>query len=112
MMPVSGRVVGASGEELHGVRTAHSDDPVVSVKYFFESEILPFVTFFDEQLGDDHPDNFYMEREWRKRGEVRFAKEDVSRLIMPRAFAERFRHEVPDWRATPIHLAEDPSETL
>jgi hypothetical protein len=59
--------------------------------------LLCFIKEFDAALPEDDPDNFYMEREWRVAGIVCFTIQDVSRVIIPSAFAERFRRDVPEY---------------
>jgi Putative abortive phage resistance protein AbiGi, antitoxin len=60
-------------------------------------ELLPFFKFFDAELPDDAADNFYMEREWRVIGRVTFDLADVERVIIPRAYAARFRNDLPEY---------------
>lgn len=50
---------------------------------------------FDHTLPDDHPNNVYLEREWRVLGNVQFSLDEVSRVILPSAFESRFRAAVP-----------------
>jgi hypothetical protein len=64
---------------------------------FIEHHIMCFMKFFDSSLPDDDPNNFYMEREWRVVGDVEFDLKDVCRIILPKAFAKRFRNEHPDY---------------
>ena len=70
-------------------------DPVAAE--FLTNHLFPFMKFFDAELGDEHPDNFYMEREWRVVGPVRFRIRDIERLLVPRAFAQRIRADVPSY---------------
>lgn len=53
--------------------------------------VFAYVKFFDKNLPDDHPDNYYMEREWRIIGRVKFQLGDVSTVILPRDYSARFR---------------------
>ena len=48
---------------------------------------------FDGLLPDDHIDNFYMEREWRKMNGLAFRLENVKRIIVPVDFESRLRRE-------------------
>jgi hypothetical protein len=53
--------------------------------------------FFDDSTSDETPENYYMEREWRVLGDVRFDLNDVYRVILPSTFAERFRDDLPEY---------------
>jgi hypothetical protein len=50
---------------------------------------------FDPKLADNDPKNFYMEREWRVIGSVHFKSADVSRVLVPIGFGDRFRKDAP-----------------
>jgi hypothetical protein len=58
---------------------------------------LAFVKPFDSSEPEDSVNNYYMEREWRVFGDVLFAVDDVARIILPAAYADRFRGEFPDY---------------
>jgi hypothetical protein len=63
----------------------------------FDFRILGFIKPVDVAKLDDkhHKDNVYMEREWRIVGKLDFAFADISRIILPRAFADQFRKDFP-----------------
>jgi len=65
--------------------------------HFLNFRLFSYVKFFDESLEDDDPENFYMEREWRVLGNVRFDLGDVRRVIIPSSYAVRLRTDVPDF---------------
>jgi len=58
---------------------------------------LSFCVPFDASKDDTHQENYYMEREWRVLGEVPFELTDVYRVVLPREYAERFRHDLPSY---------------
>jgi len=64
---------------------------------FLVRRLFSHVKFFDETLDDEHPENFYMEREWRVVGNVKFELKDVRRVILPEAYASRFRQAIPEF---------------
>ncbi len=70
---------------------------IIDLRRFLEFGIFSFVKFFDDTYPDDHPENFYMEREWRLLGAVKFDLLDVERIIMPREYAAQFRTDVPQY---------------
>jgi len=64
---------------------------------FLNLYLFPYIKFFDPLLSDGHPDNFYMEREWRTTNIVPFQHSDVERILLPRSYADRFRGDVPSY---------------
>jgi hypothetical protein len=62
-----------------------------SAHFFLQFHVFSFIKCFDASLAEDDPGNFYMEREWRVHGSVSFDVTDVSRVIMPVEFHDRFR---------------------
>ena len=55
--------------------------------------VLSYCKFFDETLDGSHENNYYMEREWRTIGQVKFEPSDIARVVLPRGFEERFKDE-------------------
>jgi hypothetical protein len=64
---------------------------------FVNLYLLCFAKLFDDHLDVEHPDNFYMEREWRVPGVVAFTMDDVRRILLPESFARRFREGFPKY---------------
>lgn len=67
------------------------------LRSFLDIQIFSYLKFFDDSLPDDAPDNFYMEREWRIVGNLKFELSDVYRVILPESYAKRFREDVPEY---------------
>jgi hypothetical protein len=61
-------------------------------------QVLSFIRGFDSRLSADDSKNYYMEREWRVVGNVNFNLDDVSRIIIPKSYAERLRQDIPGYR--------------
>ncbi len=72
-----------------------------TIKFFAEisgawATQCTYVKIFDDTLGKDDPDNYYMEREWRCLHNVRFTLRDIDTLYLPsNLFVERFKNDVP-----------------
>ena len=62
---------------------------------FFIWEVLNRVKVYDDSLSKDDVNNYYMEREWRTHGFVRFQLADVHRVIVPRRFVDKLRGDLP-----------------
>lgn len=59
---------------------------------------------FDSTLAEGDPNNYYMEREWRVIGAVRFEASDVARVIVPGSYGSRFRADEPGFRGEVTEL--------
>jgi hypothetical protein len=49
--------------------------------------------------------NYYMEREWRVAGNVKFEIGDVCRIFLPKAYFEQFNRDLPEYSG-PIKIIE------
>jgi hypothetical protein len=72
-------------------------DRIEQLKHFWDDLIFSHMLFFDTRKPEDSKENLYMEREWRARGSVRFTLNDVSRIIIPKNYGERFRGDFPKY---------------
>jgi Putative abortive phage resistance protein AbiGi, antitoxin len=68
-----------------------------SVGDMIRSHFLSFCVPFDSAKTDADLENYYMEREWRVVGDVRFDLDDVFRVILPKGYAKRFRADRPNY---------------
>lgn len=64
---------------------------------FLDFDVFSLLKFFDPDLPEDHPCNYYMEREWRVIGSVPFGLSDVRRIILPEAYALCLRADLPEY---------------
>jgi hypothetical protein len=95
-----GNQILCSMAHLQSVKCGPNPDRVIAVaraSRFLTFYVYSFMKTFNESLEEDHSDNYYMEREWRVLGNVRFSLEDISRVILPEKFAKRFRADVPEF---------------
>ena len=67
------------------------------IQRFLSLHMFCYLKFFDHELPDDAPDNFYFEREWRVCGNLQFNLQDVRRVLIPEEYAERFRQDLPEY---------------
>lgn len=59
---------------------------------------LAYVKLYDVTLPDDHPDNYYMEREWRCLQNVTFSLNDIRTVYLPsKTYQERFLCEFSNY---------------
>jgi hypothetical protein len=93
--------------ELEGAMTNAPDHDVVDgvvrdlrTMLFYqtgiEATLFGYLKFYDPALPLDHPDNYYMEREWRVNGRVKFAVSDLQRVLVPPEYIERTLDRFPE----------------
>ena len=70
---------------------------LLRLSHFLDFEVWSFLKFFQYPTHDADPENYYMEREWRMLGTLRFGLPDVRRVILPEAYAEAFREAFPGY---------------
>lgn len=68
-----------------------------SITFFLGFYVFSFIKCFDDGRQEGDPDNFYMEREWRLLGSLKFRVADIYRIIMPQQYSERFRKDIPGY---------------
>jgi hypothetical protein len=67
--------------------------------------LFAHLKFFDGTLSEEHAENYYMEREWRKVHGLSFRPEDLSRVILPSQFVAPLHRHLPgfDWPITMVN---------
>lgn len=66
-----------------------------------------YVKLYDVNLPDDHPDNYYMEREWRSLENISFTLNDIKAIYLPdQRYVALFSEECPEYTGDFIILDE------
>jgi hypothetical protein len=78
-----------------GAKPNSQKDAAMAMDDVFTQQFLAFIKPFNSELPEDHPDNFYSEREWRKFGNLRFQPREVRRVLVARDYVERLIKERP-----------------
>ena len=63
----------------------------------FTRHFLAFIKPFYSEYANDHPKNYYMEREWRKFGNLEFKPVDVVKVFVGKGFKSNLEQEFPDY---------------
>lgn len=67
-------------------------------------DFLAFIKPFNSHLDSTHPDNFYMEREWRKLGNLVFNPDDVVKIIVAKGFESQLAKAFPHYKSKIIEI--------
>lgn len=93
--PERSRVVGAPAIDV--------DDAMWEASGLIKREYLAFVKFWDVDLPNDHDENFYLEREWRKFGDLPLAS-CLREVIAPPEYHDELKSIVADLKAGDRYL--------
>lgn len=80
-----------------GAEPATQEEVLSSLDSIFTKDFLAFVKPFNADLDDDHEENYYLEREWRKYGYLAATPDTVGGVWMPKEFIDRFSKELPEF---------------
>jgi Putative abortive phage resistance protein AbiGi, antitoxin len=90
-------IAGNSRTRSLGAKPTSSNEAATAMDDVFTHHFMAFIKPFNSELPDDHPDNFYFEREWRKLGNLPFQPSEVLRVLVARDYAERLKDERPSY---------------
>jgi hypothetical protein len=90
------------GAALPRTRTAGSpskttEEVMKAASTAFLRDLLPFLKPFDADLHNEDPKNYYLEREWRRLGNLRFRPDDVVKVYVAEGFVARAKAEHPEF---------------
>lgn len=84
-----------------GAKPTSASDSAHLAKDVISRDVLAFIKTFDPTLPDEHPLNFYMEREWRKLTKLELHL-PLREIVAPAAHHARLRQEFPNLAHLPI----------
>lgn len=87
-----------------GSRPATKDEAIQGILRAFTKDFLAFIKPFNSQLHEEDADNFYMEREWRKHGNLKFGPENVRKVVVARGFQVRLENDFPQYRGKVVEI--------
>lgn len=114
---IHGRSFLSYAEQVYRGFKQHIVEPVSSTSHSFSMGSIPktkeeaaremdsmlikdffaYIKPFNVELTEDDPDNFYMEREWRKYGPLEFRPDDVHRILVSKGFGGRLQRDQPSY---------------
>lgn len=84
-----------SRERSVGVSPESPAHAIVAATDILGKDVLAFLKPFKAHLPAEDPENHYMEREWRKFGNMMFEERDVLRVVVASGYADRVHTEFP-----------------
>lgn len=73
------------------------EEAISAMDSIFLKEFLAFVKPFNSELSIDNPENYYLEREWRKYGNMQFTPQQVIKVLVAQDYEEYFRKNYPEY---------------
>lgn len=71
------------------------EEAISAMHSMFLKDFLAFIKPFNSELPHNHSNNYYMEREWRKYGNMKFEPDQVSRIIVAKGYKKQAKKEFP-----------------
>lgn len=78
-----------------GAKPASQEEAVSRTHQMVLKDFLAFLKPFNSELHIRDPENYYMEREWRKYGNMKFETEQISRVVVAKGFKQKIEDEFP-----------------
>ena len=82
-------------KRVHGSVPDNYDDAVHALKSILLREFLAFLKPYNSELADDHPDNFYMEREWRRFVNFHFRLPWIKTVTIAQGHIDQLKTDFP-----------------
>ena len=87
-----------------GVIPTTEEETLQGLKSMIEMDFLAFLKPFNSELSPSDPENYYMEREWRKFANLRFSFSDVLTVYVARGYKMPLAHAFPTLAARVLEI--------
>jgi len=101
---VSKRLKRRESTRYLGAMPANEADAIDLMSSVFAKDFLAYIKPFKSHLAADHPKNYYMEREWRKYGNMKFNAVDVAKVIVAEGYSSRLERDCSDYRGKVVEI--------
>ena len=82
-----------------GKKPSNEHEAIDAMDRVFTKDFLAFIKPFNSHLDQEHKNNFYMEREWMKYGNLKFCPEEVQTIIVANnEYKNRLENERPQYK--------------
>ena len=78
-----------------GKNPSSPEEAISAMHSMLLKDFLAFIKPFNSELTHNHQNNFYMEREWRKYGNMKFETGQVSRIVVAMGYKEQSIKDFP-----------------
>jgi hypothetical protein len=78
-----------------GVPPPSLESAISAMQSMVLKDFLAFIKPFNSELSHNDQLNYYMEREWRKYGNMQFEKSDLTKVIVATSYKERLENDFP-----------------
>jgi hypothetical protein len=92
---------------VSGSPAVDAQDAVDEASGLIARDLQAFLKFWNVDLPDDHPENFYMEREWRKFGNLELAP-SLREIVAPFEFHDELKAIIANLRVNERYLIDGP----
>lgn len=92
-----------------GGQPKNENDALKSIQSIISGDFLAFIKPFNSELEKQHPDNYYMEREWRKFGNLEIDLKNVPVVVVAKGYKDRLLSEYPPLKENNIEVREAPA---
>jgi len=87
-----------------GRKPQNISEAIHAVNSTLAKDFLAFIKPFNSHLEEDHPDNYYMEREWRKHGNLKFTPHDIENIVVAKDYSLRLEMELPQYKGKILEI--------
>lgn len=78
-----------------GKKPSTPEEAISALHSMLLKDFLAFIKPFNSELPHNHPNNFYMEREWRMYGNMKFEAGQVSRILVAKGYKDQTIEDFP-----------------
>lgn len=82
--------------DASGIATVQNMHPWSGLNNMLTRDVAAYIKPYNSTLPFEHPDCYYMEREWRLLGNVEIQPEKVTAIVVARGYRQRLLNEVSD----------------
>lgn len=87
------------GEETRsrtlGKKPSTTEEAISAIQSMLLKDFLAFIKPFNSELAHNDPNNYYMEREWRKYGNMMFEAGQVSKILVAKGYKDQTIENYP-----------------
>ena len=80
-----------------GAKPQSSTDAILAMNSVLSAEFFRFIKFFNSDLDEKHPENYYMEQEWRIPNPFAFKLSEIESICVSCNYVARFKEDRPEY---------------